>query len=128
MSGAVVDGLAGPEVLLTAVVGTQEPEIREGVDPEDVSPGLLGFLVIFAVALACIPLFRSMTSKLRRVDHRARLEAEAEGATPDGGATPEGGVGPEAPGSGASPHDGAAPGPLSPDGPGGPAGPDRPRR
>lgn len=121
MSDIVVDGLVGPEVLLTAVVGTQQPEIREGVDPEDVSPGLLGFLVIFAVALACIPLFRSMTSKLRRVDHRARLEAEVEGEASDHHAV-------EDPGDGAAAPDGTAPGPLPPDGPGGPAGPDRPVR
>jgi|GEM_PF-4854279 len=36
----------------------------------EVSPGVLGFLVTLAVVLACIPLFRSMTSKIRGVQHR----------------------------------------------------------
>jgi len=34
------------------------------------SPGLIGFLVTFALVLACIPLFRSMTSKVRGVQYR----------------------------------------------------------
>lgn len=38
--------------------------------PEDVSPGVLGFLVTLAVVLACIPLFRSMTGKIRGVEFR----------------------------------------------------------
>lgn len=49
----------------------------DGFDPNDVSPGVLGFLVIFVAALACIPLFWSMTAKLRKVDRKARLEEEA---------------------------------------------------
>ena len=55
---------------------TGPPELREGLDPLDVSPGLLGFAVIFFVVIACIPLFRSMTGKLRNVDQRARLEED----------------------------------------------------
>lgn len=54
------------------------PELREGLDESAVTPGLLGFLVIFAAALACLPLFRSMSTKLRGVEHRARLQAAAE--------------------------------------------------
>ena len=34
------------------------------------SPGLIGFLVTLALVLACIPLFRSMTSKVRGVQYR----------------------------------------------------------
>ena len=62
----------------TTEADPDEPVLRDGVDPEDVSPGVLGFLVIFAVVLACIPLFRSMTSKLRGVEHRARREESAD--------------------------------------------------
>lgn len=42
-----------------------------GLAPEDVSPGVIGFLVTLALVLACIPLFRSMTGKVRGVQHRA---------------------------------------------------------
>lgn len=48
-----------------------EDELRPGLEPLDVSPGLLGFVVVFAMVLACIPLFRSMSGKLRGIDHRA---------------------------------------------------------
>lgn len=41
-----------------------------GLAPEDVSPGVIGFLVTLALVLACIPIFRSMTGKLRGVHHR----------------------------------------------------------
>jgi hypothetical protein len=65
------------------------PELREGLDPLDITPGALGFVVIFAVVLVCIPLFRSMTSKLRGVRYRGELEerrraeeAELERAAP----------------------------------------------
>lgn len=54
------------------------PELREGLDPDSVTPGLLGFLVIFAAVLACIPLFLSMTGKLRRVEHSARAQEAAD--------------------------------------------------
>ncbi len=40
------------------------------LDPYDVSPGLLGFLVIFAVALALIGLLVSMSRKIRGVNYR----------------------------------------------------------
>lgn len=71
-------------VLLTAA---------EQTGPE-VSPGVLGFLVTLAVVLACIPLFRSMTSKIRGVQHRdpdqqAAGEPAPRAPTPDEPATPE---------------------------------------
>ncbi|WP_024285381.1 hypothetical protein [Cellulomonas sp. KRMCY2] len=75
--GLAEHGLAAGWTATTAA-DPDEPTLREGVDPEDVSPGVLGFLVIFAVVLACIPLFRSMTSKLRGVEHRARREASTD--------------------------------------------------
>jgi hypothetical protein len=55
-----------------------------GLMPEDVSPGVIGFLVTLALVLACIPLFRSMTGKLRGVQHRALPEeAAADDASDD---------------------------------------------
>lgn len=63
---------------VVTAVPSPAPSPAAELDPYDVSPGLLGFLVIFAVVLACIPLFRSMTGKVRRLEHRARAEADAE--------------------------------------------------
>ena len=51
----------------TSTPGPTQPALREGLQATDVSPGVLGFIAIFVAALACIPLFRSMTSKIRGV-------------------------------------------------------------
>jgi hypothetical protein len=47
------------------------------------SPGLTGFLVTFALALACVLLFLSLTKQLRTVSHRAAGTAPVEEA-PEG--------------------------------------------
>lgn len=53
-----------------------------GLDPYKVSPGLAGFLVVFALALASILLYLSLTKQLRRVNRRA-AQQEAEDAARD---------------------------------------------
>jgi len=68
--------LAGVLTMATAAP-TPSPSLRGGPDPADISPGLLGFLPVFLIALACIGLFLSLTSKLRKVNRRqAREDAE----------------------------------------------------
>ncbi|KGM10979.1 hypothetical protein [Cellulomonas bogoriensis] len=65
-----------------------EPELRPGLDPEAVTPGLLGFVVVFGVVLAAIPLLRSFASKMRRVNHRSRSRSRVDepgGEPPTGG-------------------------------------------
>ncbi|ACQ79340.1 conserved hypothetical protein [Beutenbergia cavernae DSM 12333] len=66
---------------------------EEGPDPNSVSPGVLGFLVFFALAVATILLIRSFNTQMRRVDRneRRRLaeeEAAAE-AQAEAGESPE---------------------------------------
>lgn len=49
------------------------------------SPGFIGFVVTFALAVALILLLRSLVTQLRRVEHRAAAQSGAEGlAGPDG--------------------------------------------
>lgn len=74
--------VAGAVITAVVVAGPDEP--RPGLLPEDVTPGVIGFLVTLAVVLACIPLFRSMTRKVRGVAYRADL-AEAEQVDDDPG-------------------------------------------
>jgi hypothetical protein len=63
------------------------PEPTE-MEPWEVSPGLLGFLLgFFVLAVAVVPLFRSMAKHMRRVDHNERLRQAAEEAS-DGGTPP----------------------------------------
>jgi hypothetical protein len=55
-----------------------------GVAPERVTPGLLGFLVVFALAIATWLLLRSMTRRLGRVDFEEREDGEGEDRRDDG--------------------------------------------
>lgn len=57
------------------------------------SPGFLGFVFTFALAVACVGIFLSLTRQLRRVDRRAKqLEAREQGASHDGEAAAPGAV------------------------------------
>lgn len=52
--------------------------LAEAPPDELVTPGLPGFVVFFALAVATIGLARSFSRQMRRIDHRARLAAEEE--------------------------------------------------
>jgi hypothetical protein len=71
--------VAGAVVTALAAVAAEPPTAP---DPDAVSPGLGGFLVVFALALATWFLARSMTGRLRNVRRRAELE-EREGRPPE---------------------------------------------
>ncbi|MCF4120061.1 hypothetical protein L1785_03635 [Antribacter sp. KLBMP9083] len=45
--------------------------LRPGLTETDVSPGLIGFLVTFAIAAACVLLFVSLTKHLRKARRNA---------------------------------------------------------
>ncbi|MFF2621604.1 hypothetical protein [Oerskovia jenensis] len=70
-------------------------DLRPGLEPTDVSPGLPGFLTIFAVALACVALFLSMNKQLRKVRHDERSARPGNGGgaggSSDGGGPSDGG-------------------------------------
>ena len=53
-----------PAALLAALATTTGPQ---GPNESEVSPGLLGFLTVFFLALATVVLVRSMVKHLRRV-------------------------------------------------------------
>ncbi|WP_372595580.1 hypothetical protein [Actinotalea sp.] len=93
VAGLVVPGLpAAPETtaLVAVPAAAPSPSPSQGeLDPNDVSPGLLGFVVVFAIVLLCIPLFRSMSGKIRRIEHRAEAEKAAEAARGDADRSPE---------------------------------------
>jgi hypothetical protein len=60
-----------------------ENQLRPGLEEWQVSPGLIGFLVTFVLAVACVLLFLNMSKHLRRAGHNARQQglpiAESEG-------------------------------------------------
>jgi len=49
-----------------------ENQLRPGLEEWQVSPGLIGFVVTFALAVACVLLFLNMSKHLRRAGHNAR--------------------------------------------------------
>lgn len=52
----------------------------EGLDPNSISPGLIGFLATFAVVIAAVLLFINMSRRLRRMKYREERDAAAERA------------------------------------------------
>ncbi|MFI6427449.1 hypothetical protein [Promicromonospora sp. NPDC050880] len=51
-----------------------ENNLRPGLEEWQVSPGLVGFVVTFALALACVLLFLNMSKHLRRAGHNAKQQ------------------------------------------------------
>jgi len=51
-----------------------EGQLRPGLQTWEVSPGLIGFVITFALALACVVLFLNMSKHLRRAGHNARQQ------------------------------------------------------
>lgn len=45
---------------------------------QSIGPGFLGFVVTFALAIACVILFRSLTRHLRKVKRDAERESSAD--------------------------------------------------
>ena len=77
---------------------------KEQFDPNKVSPGVGGFLVVALLAIALFFLGFDLVRRLRRAKYRAEIQAELaaeiaerdaaaeSGNTADGGATADGGV------------------------------------
>jgi hypothetical protein len=66
--------------LATAVTTTPSPSPTAEFDPDTVSPGPIGFIAIFFVAVVVLLLMVDMTRRIRRTRYReeirGRLEAE----------------------------------------------------
>jgi hypothetical protein len=61
-----------------------DPQVVSVPDPDTVSPGFLGFAVIFVLSLVTILLIRSMVGHLRKVRYAPEPEQQAT-KTPDSG-------------------------------------------
>ncbi|WP_369369680.1 hypothetical protein AB1046_12750 [Promicromonospora sp. Populi] len=96
-----------------------EGQLRPGLEEWQVSPGLIGFLVTFALAVACVLLFLNMSKHLRRAGYNARQQglpiAEPEGIAfrrtdgePEFGAAEPAGSPDAAADTGKDPADGSA--------------------
>jgi len=71
-----------PRVQWLLKFATPVPE--EGIDPNIVTPGVVGFLLTIGVAVAVVLLVVDMTRRIRRINYRAqaneKLDAEEAAA------------------------------------------------
>ena len=99
MQAAIVDGAlmfqtsAATEPSDTETITPVENQLRPGLEETDVSPGLPGFLTMFAIAVVVIFILLNMAKKLRRVGHSTgsshRVTAVFDGDRPTRTAAPE---------------------------------------
>ena len=94
MNAALVNGVlvfetdTSPEPTATETAGVPRPEdqLRSELTEYDVSPGLMGFLVTFGVAVSLVLLLVFMSRRLRRVKHKEgaqqRVTATFDGEGP----------------------------------------------
>ncbi|HUX69648.1 MAG TPA: hypothetical protein VMV41_03965 [Cellulomonadaceae bacterium] len=81
-------------VLVRALAAATPSPAPATIPPADItSPGIVGFAFTFGLALVCVLLFLSLTKQLRKVNHRAALQAaedEADGMPDDPDDGPDG--------------------------------------
>lgn len=79
--------------LATSPAPAPSPSLRPGLDQDQVTPGLLGFLLTAFIVVLTALLIVDMVRRIRRVRYRAQVEEEraaAEEAAQHGAAQPEG--------------------------------------
>ena len=66
--------------LATAPAPTPTPSLRPGLDQDQVTPGLLGFLLTAFIVVLTALLIVDMVRRIRRVRYRAQVEEERAAA------------------------------------------------
>lgn len=67
--------------LVSALAAATPSPAPATIPPADItSPGIVGFAFTFGLALVCVLLFLSLTKQLRKVNHRAALQAAEDEA------------------------------------------------
>jgi hypothetical protein len=66
--------------LATSPAPEPSPSLRPGLDLDQVTPGLLGFLLTAFIVLLTAVLIVDMVRRIRRVRYRAQVEAERAAA------------------------------------------------
>lgn len=88
--------------LTTAPAPAPSPSLRPGLSQDQVTPGLLGFLLTAFIVVLTALLIVDMVRRIRRVRYRAQVEEEraaAEAMTDGAGQQPEAGGAPGAAGA-----------------------------
>ena len=76
--------------LATAPAPTPTPSLRPGLSEDQVTPGLLGFLLTAFIVVLTALLIVDMVRRIRRVRYRAQVEAEREAAEEAGTSSADG--------------------------------------
>ncbi|WP_035748831.1 hypothetical protein [Arthrobacter sp. 35W] len=63
-----------------------DPTLRPGLDPNQVSPGFLGFIITFGIVVVMFFLIRDMVKRIRRVRYREQVSDDAVAAGAPAGA------------------------------------------
>src|SRR6476619_4803251 len=72
--------------LATSPAPAPSPSLRPGLDQDQVTPGLLGFLLTAFIVVLTALLIVDMVRRIRRVRYRAQVEAERAAAGDAGSA------------------------------------------
>ncbi|BCW70145.1 hypothetical protein [Arthrobacter sp. NicSoilB8] len=91
--------------LATTPAPTPTPSLRPGLSEDQVTPGLLGFLLTAFIVILTALLIVDMVRRIRRVRYRAQVEAEREAAEETAGTAGAGTAGVD---GSAFPADGSA--------------------
>ncbi|WP_207771342.1 hypothetical protein [Arthrobacter sp. Bz4] len=66
-------------------VPDQEDGLRPGLDPSQVTPGLLGFVFTLLMVIAVIFLIRDMSKRIRRVRYQGMMDEATGSGSPETG-------------------------------------------
>ena len=58
-----------------------QPGLRPGLTEDQITPGLLGFVMTFGIVVVMVFLIRDMVKRIRRVRYRAQVEAGKAGGS-----------------------------------------------
>ena len=83
---SVVEGLI--VLAVSPSPGPGDGGLRDGLTADQITPGLLGFVMTAFMVIAVVMLMVSMTRRIRRVRYREQLSDAAEAGLP----TPNGGT------------------------------------
>ncbi len=75
--------------LATAPAPSPTPSLRPGVTADQVTPGLLGFLLTAFIVVLTALLIVDMVRRIRRVRYRAQVAEERAAAAQDGAGRPD---------------------------------------
>ncbi|GAA1145192.1 hypothetical protein [Nesterenkonia lutea] len=63
--------------------GGDAPELRPGLNEQDITPGIEGFLFTAVVVVLLIVVIRDLAKRVRRMTYRAQVEEEMYGEEPE---------------------------------------------